>query len=621
MMTLAQSQGPGAPAFSAAGAVAAGALALALLLAAALWLWRRRRCGAATEEPYLDARSGNRNPHPGHRSHHPHIITQSMPGRVRSGGTPLPQPRHISPPPANHIPLGQGRAAAATAARQAHVHPPPGPQPSAPRASPEVTRATEAEAEAAARRQREAQRLAERAAAASDPPEVRALREALAALQRDGRWEALIAAGDVYARGAFPRFRPNAALAMRCYRMAAMSPDGDVAGTGQVKYIEARDEPLNALDVAGAELPEYYGQELCRIALQRVRLLPLDAFQRPVAKRPRGWGRQQEARDERQEDHNNNNNNNNNNNAQRAFRRPAPPPAAAPAAAGGAARPPAALRRDAQNVHDHAVVKTIRHNLELLAGELGASLPDLNHALALGGGGTTSGGGRGGKGDGGRGEALLDAVRSQVLADPRLSGAEKSDAVHTLDGVAAARGQVNSSLGASEVAALSLVWARIQATRDPALRDNLLETLGKQLASGVENGHVVCSTGRFARIMGALDGVEPDAADADQDGSDNNAKDAKNKKPRAAAAAVRPMWAVREEIGTLAARVRDEVLGGLSAAERAAYEAGATGGAAAAAEARMRRELEARAVQTYVRELGMAENIIRPIVEQYQEAF
>ena len=59
----------------------------------------------------------------------------------------------------------------------------------------------------------------------------------------------------------------------------------------------------------------------------------------------------------------------------------------------------------------------------------------------------------------------------------------------------------------------------------------MIEILANQLDSSIENGHVVCSSGRIARIIGTLDGI-----------NDNMTLS-------------RPVWAIREEIGNLAAKI------------------------------------------------------------------
>lgn len=396
-------------------------------------------------------------------------------------------------------------------------------------------------------------------AAVHDPPEVRRLKQLLTTFQspqRTVQWDALLAIGDVYARGAYPRFRPNASMAMRCYKLAATCPDGDVAGTGQVKYMEARLSPIHEADITGAELPTTYGQHACDLALQRIRMTPMNSFQKPIAKKlPGQVSAAMGATAPRHPD-----------DGDTAAERNLPPtqrPRVAP--------PAAAHRLDTQNVHDHAVVTSLKHNLKALASNLNepVALPK-DHARIYG---------------------TLESVRDYVLTGAALDSREKADALQTLDALSK---DTHSTMGASEVDALRIVWTRIQGTRDKQTQENLKETLAKQLASGVEKGHVVCSTGRIARIVGTLDGIE-----------------------EAGATQVRPLWAVKEEIASMAARVRDQVLRGRPAADVQGYERGQRPDI----EADMKRSLTSEAVKTYCEDLGMNREIIMPIISQYADAF
>jgi hypothetical protein len=58
---------------------------------------------------------------------------------------------------------------------------------------------------------------------------------------------------------------------------------------------------------------------------------------------------------------------------------------------------------------------------------------------------------------------------------------------------------------------------------DVTKQKNVKETLVKQMASGVEDGTLVCSTGKISRLIGTLDGIERDGH-----------------------IEARPMWTVRE---------------------------------------------------------------------------
>jgi replicative DNA helicase len=75
-----------------------------------------------------------------------------------------------------------------------------------------------------------------------------------------------------------------------------------------------------------------------------------------------------------------------------------------------------------------------------------------------------------------------------------------------------------------------------------------MEVLCHQLESGIENGAVVCSTGRIVRILSVYDGI---------DGS---------------AQKIIPEWALDQELANMAFRVRELILSKATEAERSAYD-------------------------------------------------
>jgi hypothetical protein len=415
-------------------------------------------------------------------------------------------------------------------------------------------------------------------ATADDPHLVRLealARQTEAATDPKAWTAALVALGEAYHRGAYPHFRPHPPSALRCLRLAAMSPCADLAGQAQLAFLDARLRPLALEDIQGLPTPPSYGERACAAAAGKLARLPASAF----AVKPRG---------------------------------PPPPPAAVPTTAAPIATTTSASRRQprqlalptarrqlpgratvdhgvvvvraeaprapppvvrsakdagSQNVHDHAVVGALRANADAVVKDL-----------------------------------VLDEDGRQLEAAARAVG-EAADRHLAPEAAARARRVLGalgdlrlSSLGggASEREVLAGAWARIQREADGAVRERLAGALVEQLATGVEGDHVVCATGRAARILGAFDGQElPDLQTA------------------------RPVWAVREELGTLAARVRAEALAGADAAQREAYERGEN----AALELAMRNGFRAAAKETYVDGLHMAEGVVGAMVDELAEGF
>ena len=376
-------------------------------------------------------------------------------------------------------------------------------------------------------------------------------------LNNTDRWDALVAIGDIYARGAFPRWQPNTLLAMRCYRLASMCPDGDIAGTAQVKAIDLRDHPLIALDRQGADLPTQPGEAVCKLALERVRMLPQDAFQKPISK----FKRQDSPVAQTRPTHAQNQNQN------QTAQHDAP---------GVMPRPPVAARayvNDKQNVHDHGVISGLKRTASRLASRVNF---DLKMPLSMD-----------------QAKRIKEKAIDAVLTDNTMSSDEKMHAMEMISALISK--QENSTIGTTEVHALALAYETINRIEDVQLRANLTESLNKQLASGVEKGHVVCSTGRLARILGTFDGVE------DLQGNDR----------------IRPIWAVREEIASLAAKIRDNILNTLDSSEVDAYNRGQR----PRIEETMKQEFRKQVISLYVDGLGMLSAIIDPIISQYADAF
>jgi hypothetical protein len=191
------------------------------------------------------------------------------------------------------------------------------------------------------------------------------------------------------------------------------------------------------------------------------------------------------------------------------------------------------ITSDAQNVHDHGVTRSIHHVLRDMSTEK---------------------------------EDPYEKIIDYVL-ESDASASTKADALDVLDTLGT---ETHSTLGTSEREALNKVWSTIDAFDTETRKKDARDILIGQLASGVEGGSVVCSTGKIARIVGSLDGLTETPS-------------------------IRPTWALREELGTMAAKIRD------------------TGGDTDV----FRRE----ARRMYVDDLGMKPEIVDAIVDEYSVGF
>lgn len=202
-----------------------------------------------------------------------------------------------------------------------------------------------------------------------------------------------------------------------------------------------------------------------------------------------------------------------------------------------------------QNVHDPRVEQAVNHNLQALGVE---ALTDAEVAADV-----------------------AEARNALDVAAPGLDARTRADALQALDGLGDGH---NSVYNTSERRALAAVWRQVRASTAVA---NLTETLGRQLASAIEGGSLVCSGGRIARIVGALAGAEELLGGG------------------GGSAAVPSAQALREEIANLAVQVRKELGDGARAAAVFA----------------------ARVREQYVTRLNFGEEVVQPLIDEFRAGF
>ena len=423
------------------------------------------------------------------------------------------------------------------------------------------------------------------------PPEVRRLTELLEALilsaegQGDIKWDILIGIGDIYQKGGFPRFLPDTTSACECYQIAAACPDGRIAGMAQMKFMEARLSPIAIEDHAGRALPRAFCVEACALAGRALRdtfKTKYHTFERPFyplrsnmaasavgdATHPVGGDRerdreedhiriQRQRQGEPLEDAGNWN--------MRRERRDNPIPA---------------FMFDSQNVHDHGVASATQRNLSRILKENENENDEKDEKERKTTHKKTNNKGKENDGEkparrrrGKEDEEIeiLGEISKEIQDLSDIDNDTATDALRLLDNL---DGQhVHSVHGTTEKQALIAVWKKIKSSDN---RENLIETLAKQLASGIEHGVPVCSSGKIARIVSVMDGTSNET--------------------RAA-----PMWIIKDEIGSLAAKVREDFRD--------------------ASEEKQKQEFRKRAYRDYVETLGMNKAIIGSIIDTYSEGF
>lgn len=359
-----------------------------------------------------------------------------------------------------------------------------------------------------------------------DPPEFVKLNNLLFEFTLYNKWDNIIAIGDIYKNGAYPRFKRDKETALECYKIAARCPDSEVSGMAQLKYIETMSENnIDINDDMGDDIPKYYAHDVCNIANGIINNTPLNNFNRPKNKQ---------------------NHNVENDTTLTRLTRP-------PNRTTVRNRIPTntninyTYKTDLQNVHDHSVTNIIKKNLDILK--------------------KTSNSDDGSNGD--SENSTKNDVLYSILENPNLSDSVKGSVVIVLDNLN--KVDKHGTYDVTEEEALALVWNKVKNEKDDIKKSNMIEILAKQLDSGIENGHVVCSSGKIARIIGTLDGIDDTIT------------------------ASRPIWAIKEEIGTLAGKIMN-----------GNYK-------------NPQDEFKKAVQQTYVDELKLDSNIITPIINEYIE--
>jgi hypothetical protein len=198
---------------------------------------------------------------------------------------------------------------------------------------------------------------------------------------------------------------------------------------------------------------------------------------------------------------------------------------------------------DGQNVHDSSVVQAFRNTTRKLLDKY--PKPNVNKT----------------------------EIRNYIIENKELNTEDKNNAIYALDWLT--DDKIVGLENISQNQALGLVWTVINSKPN---KENMKFTLAKQLSSIVENKNMVCSMGKAERILQTLDGTDnPDVATA------------------------KPIFVVREEISSKAAKIRNDN----------------DGSADADAKKKFRDEI----TREYITNMHMSPKIIEPIIKEMEEGF
>ena len=277
-------------------------------------------------------------------------------------------------------------------------------------------------------------------------------------LQRNPRDTiALAKIGDVYATGQYPYFHSNKDVAIACYRIVTECSKGTaIARLCERRIADVVTNPIPNEDDVGTNIPVGFAVVGCKLVMdaKHDEVVPLSYCQSERTNEqtfPRAF----------RED----------NAHVKPTRRPARTAMTGvhrrghntpPADENDGVRNPAV---DYQNVHDSIVVSNTKREADKLKDESAA------------------------------GDAKVDEFRDFVVRNDELSDADKSNALKVIDSLT---DTAHSRFGMNENEALRKTLSKVEKAENTS---NLKYTLAKNLASGVDGGVVVCSTGKIARIL------------------------------------------------------------------------------------------------------------------------
>ncbi len=399
-------------------------------------------------------------------------------------------------------------------------------------------------------------------------PEIQRLNSLVENFERTKDWDVLVRIGDMYARGCFPLYGPDEDSALRIYSIASRCPDSVVSSTSMSKFYNTRLNPLSEEDRMGTSFPKDTASNIIRSAENHLKITPLSEFMKCSKLRRESNDKARSLINRTHQD------SVNRRNMGTTPLVPVPPREPDTIIVQDVpdvpvTRPRQPFQLDPQVVHSHSVSAAIRENIKSIVAEQGPKKP-------------------------------YDRVKliDDVMAKLRTTGMKKKDEEKAFRVLVSLVPDKISSIGCSQIDVLNATVNKINSVKDEKVRNNLYESLGKNLASGVERGHVVCSTGRIGRIITTLEGVPEENLGSKIQKSI-------------------PMDVVRIEIASLASKIRTDVMAEASEEERTNYDVSDTSRLTEI----MKNRFDSEVKKTYVEGLHLDAKIISPIADLYGSAF
>ena len=358
-------------------------------------------------------------------------------------------------------------------------------------------------------------------------------------------WENLVEMGDIYARGFFPYLLPDEKMALKIYEVATRCPNPTVRGNAEAKITSMKDTPVSKQDREGQEMNTEYGKSITNIAKMYIenesiiknsvknRDTPTELERRNSKKRKQLNKKKNTAR---------------NVNTTRRLRRNV-------------------IGGGNQNTHDHGVTSATKSNIKTLSEEFATAGRKFRNN-----------------------DVVLEEA-TKLCEKTEISKEEISDAHHVLVTLSP---DEYSATGVSQIQILDMVLWKISTIPDVKILEGVKEILCKRLASGFENGIVVCGTGKVSRIISVFEGV---LENAQKSVSIN---------------------LVEKEIAHLAVKIKEDFLNSVGPVGRKAYE---SDNSVPEYSQSMSNKLREKVKEEYVEKLSMKNSVINPLVEVYANAY
>ena len=212
---------------------------------------------------------------------------------------------------------------------------------------------------------------------------------------------------------------------------------------------------------------------------------------------------------------------------------------------------------DLQNIHDHSVNNIIKSNINLLKQKYDIS--ELEN------------------------EKLHDIFYHKIFEDNTLSNEQRYNIIYVLQNLTDFN---HNYFNISELDSLKYIYQYIQNQKNP---DDLFHILFIELSYCIENGFMICTTGKISHIVSIMDGID----------SNFNS--------------IKPIYIIKDEIKNLANNIRKNIMDNASKEEVNNYINNLND----ILYEKMKNEFILQVNEIYCNKLGFNKNIINPIIEEY----